>query len=116
VGSQNQDPPDYSAVKMKGKKAYQLARKGFEVSLKPRKVTIYSIKLVSYEFPILKIITKVSSGTYIRSLARDIGKKLELGAYLKNLKRTKIGKYKIVNAVELERLTSINWRDFVFLL
>ncbi len=103
-GEQMQTPPVYSALKIKGKKAYELARKGKEVKLKPRKVVIYSIKLVSYKFPILEIETTVSSGTYIRALARDIGKKLSSGAYLKNLRRTRIGKFDIKKAKKLEEV------------
>ncbi|MCK4588625.1 tRNA pseudouridine(55) synthase TruB [Candidatus Woesebacteria bacterium] len=112
-GEQTQIPPIYSALKIKGKKAYELARKGKKVNLKPRKVVIYSIKLVSYKFPILEIETTVSSGTYIRALARDIGKKLSCGAYLRNLRRTKIGKFDIKDAVKLENLDRGNWKNFV---
>jgi len=113
VGEQMQTPPVYSALKIKGKKAYELARKGKKVNLKPRKVVIYSIKLVSYKFPILEIKTTVSSGTYIRALARDIGKKLSCGAYLRNLRRTRIGKFDIKDAVKLENLDRGNWKNFV---
>jgi len=105
VGKQMQLPPAYSALKIKGEKAYERARRGEELKLKPRQVTIYSIKLVSYRFPILEIETTVSSGTYIRALARDIGRKLSCGAYLKNLRRTRIGKFDVKKAVALERLT-----------
>lgn len=113
LGNQEQIPPAYSAIKIKGKKAYELARRGKKLQLKPRKVTIHSIKLLSYKFPILKIKTNVSSGTYIRALARDIGLKLGLGAYLRNLRRTKIGNYDIKNAVALEGLSKDNWRKSV---
>ncbi len=112
-GEQEQIPPIYSAIKIKGRKSYELARKGKEISLKKRKVVIYSIELLEYEFPILKIETVVSSGTYIRALARDIGKKLGCGGYLKNLQRTKIGKFDLKGAVDLEKLTKENWKDFV---
>jgi len=101
VGEQMQTPPIYSAIKLKGKKAYELARKGERVKLKPRKVTIYSIKLLSYDYPKLELECEVSSGTYIRALARDIGAKLGTGAYLNNLKRTRIGSYKLVDALDL---------------
>jgi tRNA pseudouridine55 synthase len=99
-----QTPPVYSAIKIKGEKAYELARYGKEVKLDLRKITIYSIKLLKYKYPALKIRTSVSSGTYIRALARDIGRKLSTGAYLNNLRRTKIGKFDIANAVKLDDL------------
>lgn len=108
TGDQKQTPPAFSALKIKGKKAYELARKGEKIKLKPRKIMIYSIKLVDYQYPILKIKTTVSSGTYIRALARDIGKKLSCGAYLRNLRRTRIGKFSIKNAVALEEATEKN--------
>ncbi len=97
-GEQVQIPPQFSAIKMKGKKAYELARKGEEVRFEPRKVIIYKLDLVSYDYPLLKINCEVSSGTYIRSLARDIGEKLGVGAYLKNLRRTKIGEFQVSEA------------------
>lgn len=113
LGKQKQVPPAYSALKIKGKKAYELARKGKKVKLKPRKIAIYSIKLIAYKYPVLKVETTVSSGTYIRALARDIGKKLGCGAYLKNLERTQIGEFNVKKAVKLERLNKRNWKDFV---
>jgi tRNA pseudouridine55 synthase len=90
VGEIEQIPPPLSAVKIKGKPAYLLARKGKKVELKPRKVKIYDIRILDYNWPVLKIETTVSSGTYIRSLANDIGEKLGCGGYLNDLKRTKI--------------------------
>ena len=113
-GEQDQMPPKYSALKIDGKKAYELARKGKEIKLKKRRILIHSIKLIEYEYPSLKIEVSVSSGTYIRALARDIGEKLDCGAYLKNLRRTRIGEYEIKDAVKLGELTIDNWRDFTF--
>jgi tRNA pseudouridine55 synthase len=113
VGEQMQTPPAYSAIKIKGKKAYELARKGQQVKLKPRKITIYFIKLINYSFPILKIEAGVSSGTYIRAIARDIGRSLGCGAYLKNLRRTEVGKFKIEKSVNLSLLNSDNWKNFL---
>jgi tRNA pseudouridine55 synthase len=104
IGEQMQMPPSYSAIKLRGKKAYELARSGKEVILEPRRVTIYSIELIDYSYPLLKMTVEVSSGTYIRSLARDIGEKLGVGAYLKNLRRTKIGKFSVEQAKTLEEL------------
>jgi len=113
LGEQEQIPPVYSALKIKGKKAYELARAGRKVELKPRKIVIYSIKLIRYKYPSLKIEIVVSSGTYIRALARDIGKRLGCGAYLSNLRRTKIGNYGVSNAQKLENLNRDNWKKFV---
>lgn len=112
-GELEQIPPAYSAIKMKGKKAYELARAGKEVIIEPRKVTIHSLDFVSYEYPVLKIECKVSSGTYIRSLARDIGQMLCTGAYLKELRRTQIGQYSIKNAIALGALTRDNYRSYL---
>jgi len=112
VGKQKQVPPIYSAIKTKGKKAYKEARKGKSVKLEPRSIEIYFIKLLKYKYPDLTFEVKVSSGTYIRSLARDIGTKLGCGAYLKNLTRTAIGNYKLENAVNLSNLSKDNWEDF----
>lgn len=103
-GKIEQVPPAYSAVKIKGKKAYELARKGETPKLKPKKVTIYNIEILNYKYPELKIKTRVGSGTYIRALARDIGRELRVGAYVKDLKRISIGKYKLEDAVNLKDL------------
>ena len=105
IGEQEQVPPLYSAIKISGRKAYEMARKGKEIKLKPRKVVVYSTKVLDYRYPILKIAAEVSSGTYIRSLARDIGDKLGTGAYLKELRRTRIGKFDIKESVGLEELS-----------
>jgi tRNA pseudouridine55 synthase len=77
-------------------------------------VKIYEISILEYNFPYLKIKVKCSSGTYIRSLANDIGKKLGCGAYVEELMRTKIGEFSIENAVELSKLTPQNWKNFLF--
>lgn len=101
-----QTPPAFSAIKLKGKKAYEVARKGEVPELKEREIAIYRIKILGYSRPFLKVETEVSGGTYIRALARDIGKKLDVGAYLENLKRIKIGRFSLENAVSLEALES----------
>jgi tRNA pseudouridine55 synthase len=113
-GEIEQIPPAFSAKKIKGKKLYELARKGIKVEPKPQKVKIYEISILEYNFPYLKIKVKCSSGTYIRSLANDIGKKLGCGAYVEDLMRTKIGEFSIENAVELSKLTPQNWKSFLF--
>ena len=102
VGEISQKVPAFSAVKINGQRAYQLARSGKEVDTPTRKVTIYSIEILSYNYPVLKIKTFVSSGTYIRTLGEDIGAELKTGAYLTALRRTKIGDYSISDAVKLD--------------
>lgn len=98
VGEISQIPPAYSAIKINGQRAYKLARAGKDVEIEPRKVTIYSVDDIKYEYPIVSFTTKVSSGTYIRSLVTDIGEKLKTGAYMTNLRRTKIGDFSLVDA------------------
>jgi len=105
-----QIPPAYSAKKINGKRAYKLAREGKEVNLKPVKVVIKIIKVISYKAPRLKLQVLCSSGTYIRSLAYDIGRELGYGAYLKKLIRIKSGKFELKDAVNLDKLTSKNWQ------
>ena len=101
VGKITQTPPRFSAIKINGQRAYKLARKGQDFEIPSREVEIYSIEILKYDYPELKIRTHVSSGTYIRTLAEDIGKKLGTGTYLTALRRTKIGKYDIKNSVML---------------
>ena len=113
LGEIEQIPPAFSAKKIKGKKLYESARKGIKVKPKPQKVKIYEISILEYKFPHLKIKVKCSSGTYIRCLANDIGKKLGCGAYVDELIRTKIGELSIENAVELSKLTPQNWKSFL---
>ena len=101
VGKIMQTVPVFSAVKINGQRAYQLARRGEEVSMPTRQVEIYTIEILSYNYPELVIRTHVSSGTYIRTLGEDIGKALGVGAYLTALRRTQVGDYQIENAVKL---------------
>lgn len=108
TGDIEQVPSTYSAKKIRGKKAYELAREGKEVELKPKKVTVYKLELLDYKWPKLKIKTKVSSGTYIRALARDIGRELGVGAYVTELRRTKIGEYKLEDATTIDELKQEN--------
>ena len=100
-----QTPPAFSAIKVNGQRAYNLARKGQEVVIEPRQVTIYKNELIAYEYPYVRFISKVGSGTYIRSLVEDIGKKLETGAYMSDLRRSSIGNFSIDNAVSVESLS-----------
>ncbi len=93
TGNIKQIPPIYSAIKIKGKTAYSLARKGKPPELSPRPVFIKKISLISYKWPLLKIKVLTGPGVYIRSLARDIGSKLKTGGYLKSLERTRVGEF-----------------------
>ena len=101
VGKITQTVPVFSAVKINGQRAYQLARRGEAVSMPTRQIEIYSLEILSYNYPELIIRTHVSSGTYIRTLGEDIGKALGVGAYLTALRRTQVGDYQIKNAVKL---------------
>ena len=98
TGKIEQTPPAFSAVKVNGRRAYQLARAGKEVDIPKRTITIYDLELIGYDYPVLKLRTHVSSGTYVRSLAADIGKELKTGAYCQNLRRIKIADYDVKNA------------------
>jgi len=101
VGEIEQVPPQYSAIQINGVRAYHLARSGENVALTPRKVTIYSLDILTFENPFIKIRVRCSKGTYIRALARDIGKMLGTGGYLKSLVRTRIGGYQIENSISV---------------
>ncbi len=104
IGEIEQRPPMHSAIKIDGQRAYKLARKGQEVEMPLRKVTIHSIELLQYDYPEVKIRTNVSSGTYIRSLARDIGDYLDIGAYCSDLRRISIDKWNIEDAAPIENI------------
>ncbi len=105
-------PPDFSAIKKNGKKAYELARLGKNVDLAPRKIVVKKAVLKEYNYPRIKVVFEVSSGTYIRALARDIGRELGAFGYLNNLKRTKVGKFSLNRAVDLDNLNSSNWENY----
>jgi tRNA pseudouridine55 synthase len=102
IGEIDQVPPIYSAKLIDGKRAYKFARKGIEMEMKPNKIFIKELEILSFENPMLKIRITCSKGTYIRSFANDIGKSLQSGAYLKALKRTISGNYKIKDAISIE--------------
>ncbi|PSO44197.1 tRNA pseudouridine(55) synthase TruB, partial [Candidatus Saccharibacteria bacterium SW_7_54_9] len=101
-GTTQQVPPQYSAIKVEGQRAYALARNGAEVELEPRSVVVYEISAVVYQYPALRFMARVSSGTYLRSLARDIGQSLGTGGYLSSLRRVAIGDYSVEAAVSPE--------------
>ncbi|MEX1112556.1 MAG: tRNA pseudouridine(55) synthase TruB, partial [Candidatus Andersenbacteria bacterium] len=110
IGTIQQIPPAYAAIKVKGKKLYEYAREGKAVTVPPRVVHISNITLNSYEFPLLTISVTCSSGTYIRSLARDIGKDLGTGAYVQELRRGAIGEFNEQKAIVLETAFLTAWQ------
>jgi tRNA pseudouridine55 synthase len=113
VGEIKQVPPPYSAVKVQGRKAYEIARNGEEVELEPRTINVYSLDLLEWSPPEAVVDVFCSSGTYVRSLANDLGKALGCGAHLVGLRRTKSGRFTLRDAVPLRRLqesfTAGNW-------
>lgn len=104
VGENWQTVPAFSAVKINGQRAYKLARAGKQVEMPRRKVQIYELEVLCYEWPELELRCKVSSGTYIRALGEEIGEKLGVGGYLTSLRRTQIGEYRIEEAKTLAEL------------
>ena len=107
IGEIMQTPPSYSAIKVNGVPAYKLARKGQAIKLSSRKVIIEELNLLTYNPPFLKIQVICGSGTYIRSLAKDIGEKLNTGAYLIELERTRVGNFKIEDSIPLAKLALV---------
>ena len=95
VGDIKQRPPAFSAIKINGQRAYKLARSGKKVDIPERTVTVYALELLDYAYPLLKVRAHVSSGTYIRSLAVDIGEALGTGAYCQELRRTQIADWQV---------------------
>ena len=102
TGEITQKPPIFSAIKINGRRAYDLARKGEVVEMPDRQVTVFSLELLDYTYPEVRVRVHVSSGTYIRTLAEDIGKVLEAGAYCSQLRRTKVGEWSVVGAETVE--------------
>ena len=117
VGDFEQVPPPYSAVKIKGRKAYEMAREGEEVDLEPRKIQVYSLELLEWAPPEAVIDVYCSSGTYVRSLAHDLGEALGCGAHLVGLRRTKSGRFTLRDAVPLRKLREAfengNWYQYL---
>lgn len=101
VGSITQTPPIYSAIKINGQRAYKLARQGQQVEVPPRMVMVKKLDLISYNYPNAEIMCEVGSGTYIRTLVEDIGKELNAGAYCTELRRTKVDKWSVEQALNL---------------
>lgn len=107
VGEIEQIPPAYSAIWINGKRSYELARKGKEIELKLRKVTIYKFEILNYNPPFAEFIVSCSKGTYIRSLVSDLGDELGCGAFLFSLERTKIGNFDLEDALNIEELKTL---------
>jgi tRNA pseudouridine55 synthase len=102
VGDNEQVPPAYSAAKVTGQRAYDLARRGEEVTLRPRRVSIYAIEVLHYAYPYLELEVHCGKGTYIRSLARDLGERLGCGALVQTLRRTRVGRFTVEAALALD--------------
>ncbi len=117
VGEIEQIPPPYSAVKVQGRKAYEMAREGEPVELAPRKITVHHLEVLEWTPPEVVIDVHCSSGTYVRSLANDLGVKLGCGAYLVGLRRTKSGRFSLRDSVPLRKLqeafTAGNWYQYL---
>jgi len=107
VGDIQQTPPVFSAIRIQGQHAYELARKNIDVEIPTRTIHIDEIELLQYNLPYITIRVACSKGTYIRSLARDLGKTLGSGAYLEALQRTKIGSVCLTDCINLEQLQEI---------
>ena len=104
IGKISQRPPVYSAIKVGGRRAYELARRGEVVEIPERQVEIFAIDILSYDYPSLRIRTHVSSGTYIRTLTEDIGARLGTGAYCRELRRTMVAEHNVEQAQTLDSL------------
>jgi tRNA pseudouridine55 synthase len=118
LGSIEQSPPRYSALKHQGKRLYELARAGIHVEIKPRRVNIMNIELIDYIRPLLTLKVECSKGTYIRSLAHDLGQRLGCGAHVKSLTRTQCGPFTIGNALSESEVQCIFhkgiWDEFLY--
>lgn len=107
TGDISQVPPAHSAIKQGGKRVYELARKGVDVKMEPRQVTIKEFEIVKAELPVVHFRVVCSTGTYIRSLANDFGAALGCGGYLSSLRRTRIGEFLVDDAMTIERFESV---------
>ncbi len=107
LGIQDQLPPKFSAVKINGKRAYSLARKNEKITLKKKEIEIFKFDITTIKMPEVNFVIKCSKGTYIRSIARDFGKKIGSGAYLSKLRRTKIGTFNVSDALNINEMIKI---------
>ena len=105
-----QTPPIHSAIKQKGKPVYLLARKGIDVILEPRKITIKEFEITNIEMPVISFRVVCTTGTYIRSLANDFGNALGCGGYLSKLRRTRIGNFLVEDAISMEEFANLAFR------
>lgn len=112
-GEIEQVPPIYSAIKINGERAYKLAREGKEVEMKARSVTIESLELELFELPKARLHTRCGSGTYVRSLARDIARALDSYAYTTMIRRTRVGDFDLSEATPLDAITTENFADLL---
>jgi tRNA pseudouridine55 synthase len=117
IGEITQTPPPYSAIKMQGRPAYEMAREGEEVEMQPRIINVYSLDVLEWAPPEVTVDVHCSSGTYVRSLAFELGEKLGCGAMLSGLRRTKSGRFSLKDAVPLRKLIESfdnnSWYKFV---
>lgn len=105
IGEISQIPPKYSALKINGKRAYEMARKGENIVMKPRKVKIFRFDIHEFDWPTVSFRVKCGSGTYVRSLIHDLGRELKCGAYVAESRRTKVGNFSMENAYEIDELS-----------
>jgi tRNA pseudouridine55 synthase len=111
VGEIDQTPPAFSAAKVQGQRSYRMARRGAGVAVSPRRVHVYAIDVLRYEYPYLELCVECGKGTYIRSLARDIGQDLQVGALVNALRRTRVGSFSTDNAIPVnDDLVDVNTR------
>lgn len=113
VGVIQQRPPAFSAMKIQGQRAYKLARRGETVEMKPRTVNVYSLEILEYNWPLLRVNIECGRGTYIRAIARDLGDLLGVGGYLTQLRRTFVGRFTAESSVTLETLTPENLSSYL---
>lgn len=113
TGAIAQRPPAFSAMKIAGRRAYQLARKGETVELQPRIVHVHNIELLDYHWPHLKLRIDCGRGTYIRAIARDLGEALQVGGHLTELRRTRVGRFDIATCADLSRLNHTNISEYL---
>ncbi|RME16145.1 MAG: tRNA pseudouridine(55) synthase TruB [Bacteroidetes bacterium] len=107
IGKQLQVPPVFSAVRVRGKRAYELVRQNVEVELKPKPIEIYRFEITNIRLPYVDFMIECSKGTYIRAIARDFGHALNNGAYLENLRRAKIGEYDVNDAMKVREFLNL---------